>query len=337
MMKSRPLHVVVGVTLLVLGLLLPASVVLGQGGDETASVISRAPLHTGPSAPSETIAMLSRGTLLYVLGMDESLRWIQVETPDGLTGWVNIDHLRLNGPYIPPADGFTSTAIDGRADDWGRFLRPYPDEIGDSSGTVDITAVRSFLNREYLYVLVELQGDPDNVDLFLFDIVTNNQGVYSTYQYALPRLRAGTVFVISEEAGQARAASGVITARDTALELRMPLALLDNPPALNLVAVRIEEGNTVTDELSTVMHAVVTLESEPPLNGTVVNYRVNFRAAPRDGQVLAVLDPGTALSLMGRTADGQWLLVRRENASQGWVAAQYVETAIDLSTLPVVE
>ncbi|NPV65664.1 MAG: SH3 domain-containing protein [Anaerolineae bacterium] len=335
-MKSRPHHLI-GVMLLVLGLLLPVSLVLGQGGDETASVISRAPLHAGPSAPSETIAMLPRGTLLFVKGMDESLKWVEGETTDGLTGWVHVDHLRLNGPYIPPADGFTGTAIDGRPDDWDRFLRPYTDETGDSAGAVDITAVRSFLNDQYLYVLVEVQGDPADVDLLLLDIVTNNQGVYSTYQYALPRLRAGTVFVISPDAAQARAAAGVVTARDIALELRMPLTLLDNPPALNLVAVRIEEGETVTDELAAVMPAVVTVETEPPLNGAIANFRVNFRAAPRDGRVITVLDPGTMFSLRGRTADGEWLLVRREDASQGWVAAQYVQTELDINALPVVE
>jgi len=336
-MNSRALYLL-GVILLAITVLLPVSSALGQGGDETASVITfRAPLHAGPSAPSETVVILPRGTLLSVLGMDESLTWVQVETDDGQTGWVNTDHLRLNGPYIPPADGFTYTAVDGRPDDWERFLRPYADEVGDSSGTVDITAVRSFLNDRYLYVLVELQGDPDNVDLLLLDIVTNNQGVYATYQYALPRLRAGTVFVISEEAGQARGAAGVVTARDTALELRMPLELLDNPPALNLVAVRIEEGETVTDELAAVMPAVVTLETEPPLNGAIVDFRVNFRATPRDGRVLTVLEPGTMFTLTGRTADGEWLRVRREDASQGWVSAQYVQSEVDFNSLPVVE
>ncbi|MBN1964493.1 MAG: hypothetical protein JW910_07590, partial [Anaerolineae bacterium] len=284
-----------GMCAFILGALLSIlpPVVWGQGpGDETVSVTSlRAPLHVGPSAQTETLVMLPRGSLLLFLGQDESLNWVEVETDDGTTGWVSIAHVRLNGPYIPPESGVTWNAVDGVADDWDRFLLPYEDVIGDSTGEGDIRAVRSFINDGYLYVLIQMEGSLENVALLSVDIVTNTEGNYATYQYALTPRRAGTLVVISEDAGTARDASSVIDAwGDEAVEFRMPLELLDSPPGVNIVAVRVEEvtdgGVVATDELAVVMPAVVTTESEPVPDAMIVDERVNLRAAPANGRIM---------------------------------------------------
>ncbi len=329
-----------GMMLLALSLfLVPAILAQGQR-EETATVTSvQAPLHTEPSAQSESLILLRRGTLLTFLGLDESRAWAQVETPDGLRGWVSTVHVRLNGPYIPPADGLTRTVVDGRADDWERFTRPYTDAVGDSTGDVDIVAVRSFMNAEYLYGLVEVQGDPRAARLVLVDIVTNKGGEYATYQYALPRDRAGTLFVVTEQAGEARDASAAIAARDTAIEFRIPLALMDSPDSLNLVGVHVQEatpeGLVTTDELTEIMPAVVTEEVEPEPDGEIVDARVNFRAAPYDGRILRVLPPGEQLRILGRSEDSRWLLVRLDDTLTGWVSAEYVSTDEDIASLPV--
>ncbi|GAB4527457.1 MAG: hypothetical protein Kow0063_02750 [Anaerolineae bacterium] len=320
-------------------LLVSLSLAWGQG-EETATVTSlRAPLHTEPTAQAETLLMLPEGTLLRFFELDDSLAWAHVETPDGVSGWVSTFHLRLNGPYIPPEDGLTHTVVDGRADDWDRFTRPFTDEAGDSSGNVDILAVRSFMNDAYLYVLIEASGDLSRADLVLVDIVTNTDGNYRTFQYALPRIRPGTVFVVTEQEGEARDASGVVHARETAIEFRMPLELIDSPDTFNLVAVEIQEsaggGLTTTDRLEEVMPTVVTPEVEPTPNARVADVRLNLRTAPGAGRILRVLLPDEPLSLMARTEDNQWLLVRLADTRQGWVAAEYVVPEIDIASLPV--
>jgi SH3-like domain-containing protein len=339
---KKHLNYRLGVLLVVLVMfLLPVTVIMGQG-DETVSVISdQAALRAEPNVQSDTIATLPRETLLSFVEFDESLTWAKVETVDGVVGWISRDDVWLNGPYIPPKDGFTRNAIDGQANDWERFVRPYTDAVGDSTGTVDLQAVRAFMNDAYLYVLVEVSGDTRNIDLLLLDIVTNTEGVYRTYEFALPRGRAGTLFEVTDTAGTARDASGVVDYRADSVELRIPLELLDSPMSLNLVAVRIEEntaaGLATTDELVEVIPAVVTRETEAPLDAEIVDYRVNLRAAPRTGRVLRVLEPGTQLSLTGRTADGAWLYVRLPDAFAGWVSAAYVGTGVDIQTLPTIE
>ncbi len=320
-------------------LLIPLSLAWGQG-EETATVTSlRAPLHAEPTAQSETLLMLPEGTLLRFFELDESLAWAYVEAPDGTVGWVSTFHLRLNGPYIPPEDGLTRTVVDGRADDWDRFTQAFSDEAGDSSGIVDILAVRSFINDAYLYVLIEATGDLRRAELVLVDIVTNTDGDYRTFQYALPRVRPGTVFVVTEQEGEARDASDVVHARQSAIEFRMPLALIDTPDTLNLVAVEVQEstdgGLSSTDRLETVMPTVVTPEIEPAPNARVADVRLNLRAAPGTGRVLRVLPPNEPLSLLGRTDDGQWLLARLSDTFQGWVSAEYVVPEVDVASLPV--
>jgi hypothetical protein len=330
----------VGVVLLALGslvvLLTPA---LGQG-EETATVISlRAPLHEEASAQSATVAMLSRGTVLTVLDFAESRTWMQAETADGLVGWISVVHVWIHGPYVPPEDGLTRTVIDGRADDWERFTGPFTDAVGDTSGAVDIRAVRSFMNESYLYVLVEASGDLRAVRLLLVDLVTNTAGEYRTYQYALPRHQVGTLFVVTEEQGEARSVADGLDYRDEAIEFRIPLESLDTPDSLNLVAVRAQElvgGELVTtDELVDVMPTVVTLEVEPDVNGAVGNERLNLRAAPATGRVLRVLPPEEPLRILGRSADSAWLYVRVADTLQGWVSAEYVETDLVIDTLSV--
>ncbi len=332
----------IGVLVLSLALVLTAAVVATGQGDETATVTSlRAPLHTEPSALSETAGMLPRGTLLTFVGLDESLTWVNVSTAEGEEGWVSSVYVRLNGPYVPPADGYTTTVVDGLADDWDRFTRPFVDETGDSSGSVDIVAVRSFMSTDYLYILIETTGSPRQARLVLVDIVTNLDNVYYTYQYALPRNQSGTLFVITDEGGESRDASGAIDYRDEDIEIRIPLDLLDRPDTLNLVSVQVQEltdqGLAVTDELQQVMPTVVTLEEEIALNGSIEGARVNLRVAPVNGRVLRVVTPGEELAVIGRSAGGAWLFVRMADTFQGWVTSEFVQTDADTASLPVMD
>ena len=286
----------------------------------------------------QRLTTLARGTLLSVDGLDDSQAWLQVTTPDGTSGWVSVVHVLVHGPYQPGAGETAYTIVDGRAADWARFIHPYEDPAGDSTGNVDMTAVRSYLNDSDLYVLIEAAGNLANAQLVLVDIVTNTNGVYGTYEYALPARGVGSLFALTEAAGETRDASAVVTARNEAFEMRIPLGLLDNPPAVNIVKVSVQEqtatGLATTDELVEIMPAVITLESEPIPNAMIVRERVNLRATPVSGRILRVLEPGLDLSLIGRNTDGSWLAVRLDDASMGWLTAQYVQTELDVMRLP---
>ena len=53
--------------------------------------------------------------------------------------------------------------------------------------------------------------------------------------------------------------------------------------------------------------------------------------------VLINMDAGTALSVLGRNSDNSWLLVEMREGFQGWAAAAYLDLAIDMNRVAVVE
>lgn len=313
-----------------------------QDTSETASVIiAGTVLYAEPDEQSAQLAALAVDELLMVDEVLADGQWVQVTTADGTVGWVLQAAIILNGPYLPPADGYTRTALN-RLDGWERFYQPYLDETGDAVGMFDLEAVRAFMNDQYAYILLEGAGDVQAVDLLLLDIVAYNGGEYSTYQYAQPRSRTGTLFAITEEAGVARNAATVrVYWADEGLVFRLPLDLIGLPDTLNLVAVSLQTndgtGLQVVDELRTVMAVVATREVEPPLDSQIGDYAVNIRDAPLDGQIMRTLAPETSFSLLGRSTDGSWVLVRLADGFAGWVAEEYVETSADVSTLTVTE
>ncbi|MCC6805442.1 MAG: SH3 domain-containing protein [Anaerolineae bacterium] len=58
---------------------------------------------------------------------------------------------------------------------------------------------------------------------------------------------------------------------------------------------------------------------------------LRLRGAPSlDADILALLEPGTALSLVGRSLDQEWLQVVTPDDQFGWVFAEYLDVYIDL-------
>lgn len=63
---------------------------------------------------------------------------------------------------------------------------------------------------------------------------------------------------------------------------------------------------------------------------------LNLRAAPSiESPILDQLPPGTALRILGRSADDAWLEVETERYSMGWVYGEYVTLYIDLAPVRV--
>lgn len=63
---------------------------------------------------------------------------------------------------------------------------------------------------------------------------------------------------------------------------------------------------------------------------------LNVRAGPSTrNRILTQIDAGGALTLTGRTANGQWLRVALADGRVGWVSTRYVEVAGDANKLPL--
>ncbi len=66
-------------------------------------------------------------------------------------------------------------------------------------------------------------------------------------------------------------------------------------------------------------------------------YGVNARRSPvtEESNIIRLLDNGTVLPAIGRTADTLWIQVRLPDQVDGWIAAEFLAPSGDLTTLPV--
>jgi uncharacterized protein YgiM (DUF1202 family) len=71
--------------------------------------------------------------------------------------------------------------------------------------------------------------------------------------------------------------------------------------------------------------------------GLVLADPLNFRIGPGlSYDIISVLDYCTPISLLGRTDDSAWLLVRIQGNVEGWVYAYYILANMDINDLDVV-
>ncbi len=82
-------------------------------------------------------------------------------------------------------------------------------------------------------------------------------------------------------------------------------------------------------------NGVAMAQDNITLSASTTDY-TNFRAQPSlTAGVITILDPGTLLTLNGRTSDAQWLRAT-DGERDGWVFFTLVVTAGDLQSLPIV-
>jgi len=81
-----------------------------------------------------------------------------------------------------------------------------------------------------------------------------------------------------------------------------------------------------------------TVTTNPDLMASVKYDGTNLRFGPStDFPVVARLEQGTELVLLGRGQDGQWMVVGMSNGTQGWIALELLNVQIDPSSLTVIE
>lgn len=107
-----------------------------------------------------------------------------------------------------------------------------------------------------------------------------------------------------------------------------PLALLHRRPYLlaSLAGVLLLAAAT----------PVVVNQAQQQAVAIVTTGRLNVRSGPSSGfTVLAKLDLGDQLALLGRNPDQSWVQVRTPAGVEGWVSTLYIETLYPLGDLPV--
>lgn len=76
--------------------------------------------------------------------------------------------------------------------------------------------------------------------------------------------------------------------------------------------------------------------SKPDAQVIQMDTRLRLRDAPSfSSETLGGLDPGSPLTLIGRTVDSNWLYIRAQDGLVGWSNAAYITVNIDLANLAV--
>jgi hypothetical protein len=130
---------------------------------------------------------------------------------------------------------FSSITIDGNPADWENYEMLTTDPAGDNQGGgFDITAVRAFMNDQFLYVLIETDhpaADYKQVDLN-FTTGDKNYVVTVDPRENTPGWMGDATGGEWKDIGEL---AGGQSAVGEAIEYKMPLANLGNPPAISLV------------------------------------------------------------------------------------------------------
>ena len=86
----------------------------------------------------------------------------------------------------------------------------------------------------------------------------------------------------------------------------------------------------------TVITAQTDEPPQPDARVLPMDTRLRLRDAPSfSSGTLDGIDPGTALTLIGRTSDSNWLYIRTPDGRVGWSNAAFISVNIDLSNLAV--
>lgn len=106
-------------------------------------------------------------------------------------------------------------------------------------------------------------------------------------------------------------------------------------------SVSVDSGQEATDDVimdEMGLEAQIT-EAEPSAVTAVVKTagaNLNVRAGPgTDSRIVGSISPDEVITIVGRNADSNWLLIGRADAELGWVSADYVKADQPLHAIPI--
>ena len=122
----------------------------------------------------------------------------------------------------------------------------------------------------------------------------------------------------------------------------LPTHTATRKPAVKLITPRpastVQRPPTITPSRTPRPTRTPTATPTPLPDATVGQVLSNLRSGPGiDYIILAELESGTPLELIGKTSDEQWVQVRTQDDQEGWLFQTLVEIHVLLDTVPVTE
>lgn len=238
----------------------------------------------------------------------------------------------------------------------GAYLRYYPGTAEEVSRIINEGAPLTIIGRtadgQWLrvvmddgfvgWVLASSVTTEESTDILSIDATPNNGG-----SSAIPNTSGVEAVVQSGVEGlRLRATPGAGGTVVTILTELEPLTIIARTTDGRWLQVTTDDGDSGW-VLAEYIDVYVDLEAKPVanvnlitsgFNGSVIEEGDGLRLRDRPsllGNVLANLPGETPLIIIGRSNDNEWLEVRTEDGTVGWVARSYVSTTVVLDSLPV--
>ena len=245
--------------------------------------------------------------------------------------------------WLPLPSEFTWLEIDGSGSDWQETVSSLINESSDTSVLpFSIEQVRVFQDQNYLYLLVETRGNPNENAQLVLQFDANSDGASDTQL----TVNSDWIVVTGEE-GAAAVVPDADFSVGNSLEARLPLRVTGINSRIMALCLTssVELAFPVADCIDDTI-AVQNLPSQSPrgllslegLDVTVTSTSaVNLRAEPStNSMVLATIGIGSIFKATGRNEVGDWVFVENARYS-GWIAEFLLTATGDLQTLPVVD
>lgn len=276
-------------------------------------------LLTEPDNRSDAVATIERGTPVSVIAQSEDGLFFLVETADGQQGWVLSAIIRFDGDR----DALPSRTAEG---DILPTATPLV-LLGDRAITIEPTNVRRepSLNAPLVIELprdtvVEVLGRSDNGQYFYIRTAAGVEG------WALRPLFNFNFDVDDLDVIDPREADG------TSQATTVPLPTLAISPVNTLVPTF---TLTPTPTLLPTNTPAPAADGDPTARVVVTNAAV--RAEPTlTAATVTTISLDEVVTLLGRSADSDFLLIRTPDGIEGWVGRPLLVYAIPFDQIPVV-
>ena len=275
-----------------------------------------------PDATVENIIRLvENGAVLPAVARTADNAWVQVQLPDGVTGWIATEFVTASGdlntlptpagapaptPSAPPvtAGGVVTSGVE--------VASPYTNVIPQGTPAIIVTVVDG-VNARSAPVL-----DADVEAVVPQGAVLPARGRSSDSQWVQVELPTGVLAWIFRDTVTATPEVGALPAVDggapTPTPTAAPIVLLPTP--------------TPSPEPTA---------TEAPVTAAVRSFVLPvYTEANNESDIILRAPRGTDFVVVGQSAAGDWLQVET-GAGVGWVVAGNVNVTGDLTTVPVVE
>jgi hypothetical protein len=241
--------------------------------------------------------------------------------------------------WLPLPEGMTWIAVDGSGAEWDSDLEAIPDQDGDTaSGGTNIEQVRTFLDDQFLYLLVETSQPPSAEVSVEVQFDTDNDGQLDHTVSIQP----DRTTVTTGEGQQIDVLDAMAAYGDT-IEVRLPQRAIPPSQGIDSICLRPgdQEADCVIQPINIPASGTTALTEITRTDGLIAtvqsNQRVNLRRTPDTEQPpLMTIANGSMFTALGRDESGEWVYVQNAR-HEGWLATFLLVANGDVMSLPVLE